>query len=179
MLNHLLLFLLQSLTEALKEHVCRYTWNMESIKKETGPALPGVNTMKHYSRRIRFQWWSVFTATLRPPLTPSLNLICSVVQPCILSINFIFCPLSQLLLLQCKKNNTVNYVFFFFCSHPCPPFSPQYVWSISHHISCFPSLHLSSRLLFPLLPLCLSINRGPICSHTSRTSFQFISWDKS
>lgn len=174
MLNHFLLPLSWSLTEALKKHVCRYTWNMESIKKATGPALPGINTMKHHSRRIWFQWWSVFT--------PSLNLICSVVQPCILSIHFIFGPLSQLLLLQCKKKKTTQstmFFFFFFTPILVLHFSPQYVWSISHHISRFPSLHLSSRLLFPLLPLCLSINRGPICSHTSRTSFQFISWDKS
>ena len=78
-------------------------------------------------------------------------------------------------LLQCHSVSQTHTTVVFFYSHPYPPFfSFHYVWSISHHIST--SLPVSS---FPSLPLCLSINRGPICSHTSRTSFQFISWDKS
>lgn len=65
--------------------------------------------------------------------------------------------------------------------HPCPPFfSSLVVEHLSSHL-LFPSLHVSSphSTHLPLLPLSFSINRGPICSHTSCTSFQFISWDKS
>lgn len=115
-----------------------------------------------------------------------LSVLYSIILSCLFS-NLTMCPSIHLTFLSTfsacpapvSAKHTHNYVFLILF---CPIFALYFFSLPLEHLSShllFPPLHLSSRLFFPLLPLRFSINRGPICSHTSRTSFQFISWDKS